>query len=206
MFVVHDTDHHVSAITKGGEQPKGTWIYETSDKIVVGSNARSLLWAFFMLLFAIGFIGIPSVCLTYLIIEPSEHWKGDLLFIILIGLPFLLIGLFAFLPMFLNFTFGKEEIFIGKNGKESYVLSGFGRKARKELFDWNAVTKIYLTTVKIPGKSSAVEKFIVIKLKEKTAKNFNNKPTNEIVLGHNLSEKQKNFVVSALQIFYENIC
>jgi len=112
--------------------------------------------------------------------------------------------------MFLHYAFGKEEIFIGKDGKESYLSTGFGRKKRKVLFDWNAVTNISQKTVKTSsGKNSRrtspkIEKFIVIKLKEKTVKDFGGRPTNEIVLGHNLTEKQKDFVLSALQYFHKN--
>jgi len=107
--------------------------------------------------------------------------------------------------------FCKEGFVIGKTGKEAYHYYGFGKKAPKtkeniQAFEWNGVERIYEKTLKTRAtrkRRANIEKFIIIKLKEKTVKYDNDKLTDEISCGGNLSKKRRKYLLGALQYFHK---
>ncbi|MDR3303301.1 MAG: hypothetical protein LBS86_02710 [Treponema sp.] len=169
--------------------PRGTWIYETPDEIVIGATECEPTGVVLVL---------PAIVLIAASVG-GMFWDGFTVSGLLVGMLFLLLscslGVFA-----LTMLFGKVEVVIGK---ESYVFNSVFKIGKKEIFDWNTVITIYEQTITSP--KSHPESCILIKVAGPSIINVNNGTlTDEVHFGGNLTDERRRFLLNALQYYHHN--
>lgn len=111
--------------------PKGAWIKNGENRMVIGATTRSPMAFFlvpFMLVWSGGSIGG---------IYGSQILKGEFdLFMSLFGIPFL-IGSVIFWSVALMAIWGKVELTLDRNGGK--VFTGIGIVGRTKKFSWNEI-------------------------------------------------------------------
>ena len=182
--------------------PGRTWIRETADNIVIGAIETNLSGVFVLL-----FLGIPLVFVAIAV----NFLTNDRISAInvIVGLILFLFGC-GFTYFGLSLLAGEKiEIVIGKESyiKRSLVLNIQRDQATKETFNWDSVVKIEEDFIKLPrsrlsNRRAFKEPFITIKTQEKTILNKNGKKTDRIVFGHNLTKKQRSFILNKLQEYH----
>ena len=184
IFIVPNVDNQETMFFDLHIPPKGTWINESSEKIVIGAIERDLAGGIFLLILTLTMI-TGAIIFTFFIdgISAYSIFAGILC----------LSGSCFFAPFAIKLLAGKVEIIIGK---ESYVYKGVWKKGIKEIFDWNTVVKIDKTKIKNR------ETYITIKAEGKTMRNFAGKITNKIYFGGDLTETQRYFILNALQYYH----
>lgn len=120
--------------------PKGTWLKQKADSVVVGASMYStinLIISLSMILSAIimicilfgGFVNAGDIITKYIF--------GIVGIVVLIaGVACIITGSF--------FGFGKVEVVIGE---KSYLSKSIGKLGIKKRFNWNAVNSIYIKTI-----------------------------------------------------------
>ena len=204
IFTVPDSDIQNQVISEEmiHTPPRGAWIYEDFDKTVIGASDCNVP-VFIMLLIPLGLFSFALIT----IISGIASVDG---YSVVIFLLFIWIIIF---DVELHLLFGKEGIVINKDKKDAYYYYGFKKngttkKEKRILFDKNAVERIYERTLKMrnssreKGPSVKIEKFIMIKVKEKTIKEPDGRLTDEISLGGNFTPKQRKFVLDTLGYFF----
>jgi len=188
--------------------PMGAWICENRNNIIIG--APTTRWDLvFVFLFVAAMLACPVIISVMYNISVQDISIQTAIFEntpVWIIIPFLF-----FMGLIVVYIISKEGFVIDKNGRGAYHYYGFGKEGTKkengkQTFEWNSVERIYEKTLKTPatGKHRAnIEKFIIIKLKEKTIKYGNDKLYDEISCGSNLSKKRRKYLLDALQYFHK---
>jgi hypothetical protein len=112
--------------------PRGTWLKEYKDKVVVGasttSTVRKIFWA-----------GVILVGLSFLPLESSVICRWGILILVLNTGLFLIYTIFDVTDI-LMLICGKVEVHI--KGKSSYIFCGIGPVGTIQEFDWTGVEYI----------------------------------------------------------------
>lgn len=183
--------------------PRGCWVREREDRIVVHATSRSigialvllgfaLFWNGFVAMFLLwggdavytGFFGQPPAWLTSPRLASDTTTLGEGLYVCICMLPFLVVGL-AVAGAALMYGFGRVEVVLG--AVEGQVRVGVGPFSLRRWFDPAAVAAVRVDSSKGADPKSSAEAIVI-------------EADRTVQFGSLLSDERRDWMRAALQV------